>query len=92
MRILGIVLTVIFGVPFLLFAWLALSSRFEWSGGDVHGYGMIFGTLFAMAIAIPLAFSVPLIFPKGLRSRTALVSLVSLLVVDAGLFIALLTA
>lgn len=92
MRIIGIILTALFGVPFLLCAWLALSSRFEWSAGDVHGYGMIFGTLLAMAIAIPLALSVPLIFPKGRRSKAALVSLVALLVVDAGLFIALLTA
>ena len=90
MRVLGIVLTVLFGVPFLLLAWLALSSRFGLS--DPHGYALIFGTLLAMVLAIPVALSVPLIFPKSQRTKTMLISLVALLVVDAGLFIALLTA
>jgi hypothetical protein len=92
MRVVGIVLTLLFGAPFLLFSWLALSSRFEWTAGDVHGYGMLFGTLLAMAISIPLALSVPLIFPTGRRARATLVSLIALVVVDAGLLLALLTA
>lgn len=92
MRILGIVLVVVFGVPFALFAWLALSSRFEWTTGDVHGYGMIFGTLLAMSAAIPVALAVPLIFPLGKRRRAMLVSVIVLVVVDAALFTALITA
>ena len=91
MRIFGIVLTALFGVPFLWCAWTALGSRFGVSE-DVHGYAMIFGTLAAMTLAIPTALVVPLILPRGTCARAMLWSLVALLLVDAALFIALVTA
>lgn len=92
MRIAGIILTALFGIPFLLCSWLALTSRFGSSDGDPHGYAMIFGTLFAIGLSIPAAFSVPLIVAKEQRTTAILVCLAALVVVDAGLFIALATA
>ncbi|WP_243232385.1 hypothetical protein [Microbacterium sp. CIAB417] len=91
LRILGIVLTALFGVPFLVFTVLVLSSRF---GGafDPHGYTLIFGTLFALVLAIPTAVSIPLVFPAGRRLVAAIISLAAFLVVGIGLFAALLTA
>ena len=91
-QIVGIVLTVLFGVPFALFAWMALSSRFGWSDGDMHGYVLIFGSLFAIGLAIPLTLTVPLIFPRGRRVTAGIVCSAAFLVVAVELFAALLTA
>ncbi|MGF6823222.1 hypothetical protein M2317_002133 [Microbacterium sp. ZKA21] len=91
-RIIGIVLTVLLGVPFLLFSWMALSSRFGWSDSDPHGYALIFGSLFAIALAIPLTVTVPLILPRGRRATAGIVSAAAFLVIAVGLFAALLTA
>lgn len=88
----GVVLTALFGIPFLLFSWMALASRFGASDADPHGYALIFGSLFAIALAIPLAVTVPLIFPPARRVRVGLVSAAAFLVVAVGLFAALLTA
>ncbi len=92
MRITGIVLTIVFGPPFVLFAGMTLSSRFGGAGSDPHGYALIFGSLFAIALAIPLTLSVPLIFPRGRRATAGLVSAAAFLVVTVGLFAVLLTA
>lgn len=88
MRILGIILVVLFGLPFLAFSWIALSSLLGRSA-DLHGYGVIFGTLGAMTLAIPVALVVPLLFPRGTRAKALLGSLATLLVMVAGLFLAL---
>lgn len=91
-RTVGIVLTVVLGVPFLFFAWMALSSRFGDGTGDPHGYVLIFGTLLALLAGLALAFVVPLIFRSGRRGTAYSVSLVAYVVVVAGLMAALLTA
>ncbi|WP_223628416.1 hypothetical protein [Microbacterium sp. EST19A] len=91
-RIAGIVLTAVIGIPFLLFAWMALSSRFGSGAGDPHGYGLIFGTFLALVAGIALAFVVPLIFRSGLRARAYSVSLIFYVVVAVALIAALLTA
>lgn len=92
MRILGIILTTLFGGLFLLLVWMVLSSRFGWTDGDPHGYGMVFGTLFATVLSIPLALVVPLIVEKATRAMVAFASLAAVLVIDVGLFVALATA
>ena len=92
LRIIAIVLTVLLGVPFLLLSWMALAIRFGFSDADPHGYALIFGTLFAIALAIPLTVTIPLIFPRGRRVTAGLVSAAAFLVVAVGLFTALLTA
>lgn len=92
MRILGIALLALFGLPFLVLSWLALSSRFGANDEDVHGYVMILSTLVAMGAAVPTALSVSLLFRQSRRVKVMLYSLVALVVVEAGLFIALITA
>lgn len=92
MRILGTVLAAVFGAPFLLFAWVALSGRFGPVSGDPHGYGMIFGTLFAVALSIPLILCLPLALPVERRGDAIRWGTVGVLVVDAVLVVALMSA
>jgi len=91
-RIIGGVLTVLFGAPFVLLVWLALSSRFGWTDGDPHGYGMIFGTFLALITGILVAIAVPLVFPRAHRGAACLWSMLGYLAVAAGLIVALVTA
>jgi len=91
-RIIGVVLTVLFGTPFVLLAWMALSSRFGWTTGDPHGYGMIFGTFLALVTGILVAIAVPLVFPRERRGWAYLWSMLGYLAVAAVLIIALITA
>lgn len=91
-RIAGIVLTVVIGIPFAFFAWTALSSRFAPGTGDPHGYALIFGTFLALVAGLALAFVVPLIVRSGRRATAYLVSLIAYVVVAAALIVALLTA
>lgn len=91
-RIIGLVLTVLFGAPFVLLAWMALSSRFGWTSGDPHGYGMIFGTFLALITGILVAIAVPLTFPSARRGTAYLWSMIGYLAVAIGLIVALVTA
>lgn len=91
-RIIGVVLTAVFGAPFALLTWTALSSRFEWTTADPHGYGMIFGTLLALATGLLVAIAVPLLFPRAHRSAAYLWSMLGYLVVAAGMIVTFVTA
>lgn len=91
-RIVGIVLTVLVGVPFLFFAWIALSSRFASGGADPHGYALIFGTFLALVAGIALALVVPLMFRSRQRGSVYLGSLIVYVLVAAALIISLITA
>lgn len=91
-RIVGIVLTVLVGAPFLFFAWIALSSRFGLGSADPHGYALIFGTFLALVAGIALALVVPLMFRSGRRASAYLGSLIVYVLVAAGLIISLVTA
>lgn len=91
-RITGIVLTAVFCIPFALFVWMALSSRFGAGAEDPHGYGLIFGTFLALVAGIAVAFVVPLMFRSGRRARAYSISLLAYVVVAVALIAALLTA
>lgn len=91
-RIIGLVLTVIIGIPFAFLVWVALSSRFGPVSADPHGYGLIIGTVLALGLGLLVAVTVPLVFSPGRRSRAYLWSVLGYLVVAAGLIAALLTA
>lgn len=88
----GILLAVLFGGAFAVFASIALNSRFGGGAGDPHGYGMLFGTFLALGAGLITALVVPLILPKGRRRIAMLASMICYLVVAAGLIAALLTA
>ena len=91
-RIVGVVLTVVIGIPFLLFVWMALSSRFAPGSGDPHGYGLIFGTFLALVAGVALAFVVPLTVRAARRATAYLISLIAYVVVALALIASLLTA
>ncbi|WP_164234888.1 hypothetical protein [Microbacterium hydrocarbonoxydans] len=88
----GILLVILFGSAFAVFASMALSSRFGGGGDDPHGYALIFGTFFALGAGLVTALGIPLIFTPRLRATAFLGSLIGYLAVAAGLVTALLTA
>lgn len=91
-RIVGVVLSVGFGVPFLLLSGMALSSRFGGEPGDPHGYVLIFGTVLALGLGLLTAAVVPLIFRPGRRSAAYGWTMLVYVLAAAGLIAALLTA
>ena len=91
-RIVGVVLSVGFGVPFLLLSGMALNSRFGSESGDPHGYVLIFGTVLALGLGLLAAVVVPLIFRSGLRSAAYGWSMLVYVLAAVGLIVALLTA
>ena len=91
-RILGLILTVVAGIPFVFCAWIALSSRLGLGSVDPHGYGLIFGTFLALVAGIVLALVVPLMFPTARRGSAYVGSLIGYVVVAAALIISLVTA
>lgn len=91
-RVTGLVLTVLVGVPFALLAWVAVSSRFGFGSGDPHGYALIFGTFFALIAGLVLAFVVPLMFRPVRRGSAYRASLIAYVAVAVGLILLLLTA
>lgn len=91
-RIIGAVLTIVFGVPFVLATWMALSSRFGTAAADPHGYGLIFGTFFALIAGILLAVVVPLVFRPARRGAAYRVSLIAYVVIAVVLILSLVTA
>lgn len=91
-RIIGAVLSLVFAVPFAFCAWVALSSRFSWTTGDVHGYGIIFGTLLALVAGLFLMLVAPLTLPRGQRAKGYIFSVAAYVIVGAGLVAAWFTA
>lgn len=91
-RIVGVVLTVLVGIPFVFVTWMALSSRFGPGSADPHGYGLIFGTFLALMIGLVLAGVVPLMLRPGRRGVAYRWSLVGYVVVAGALILSLVTA
>lgn len=91
-RIVGAVLALVFAIPFAFCTWVALSSRFSWAGGDVHGYGLIFGTALAVVAGLLVMLTAPLALPRRMRARGYVVALLAYLVVAILLLAALFTA
>lgn len=75
-----------------LWAWMAFmvfNVRFDTSPGtDPHGYGLIFGTMFATVIGFVFIAIVPFAFPRKRWGVVGLVAGVSYVVVTAALFTA----
>ena len=91
-RVVGVVLSVGFGVPFLLLSGMALSSRFGSGPDDPHGYVLIFGTVLALGLGLLAAAVVPLTFRPGRRSTAYGSTMLVYVLAAAGLIAALLTA
>lgn len=89
--VVGIVLTLAFGVPMLFFGFVAVNSRLGPASADPHGYSIIFGSLFGCMAAFATCLVVPLLFPKRLRLRAYGWSLLGGLLVIIGLFALLMT-
>jgi len=67
-------------------------SRFSWTAGDEHGYGVIFGTLLALVAGLFLMLVAPLILPRRLRAKGYLFCAGGYVVVSIGLVAAWFTA
>lgn len=91
-RIIGLVLAVFFGIPFVALVWVALSSRFGSASADPHGYGLIFGTVLALGTGLLLAVALPLVLPRARRGSAYLWCMLGYLAVAAVLVVSLLTA
>lgn len=91
-RIIGLVLAVFFGIPFVALVWIALSSRFGAASSDPHGYGLIFGTVLALGTGLLLAVVFPLVLPRERRGAAYLWSMLGYLTVAAVLVASLLSA
>lgn len=82
----GIVLTLVCGVPMVICALLVVMSRFGPVENDPHGYSIIFGSLFGCFAAFLTALVAPLMFPKRLRLRAYGWSAVAALIIIGGFF------
>lgn len=91
-RVIGLVLAVVFGAPFVVLVWVALSSRFGAASADPHGFALIFGTVLALGSGLLLAIALPLAFPRARRGAAYLWCMLGYLAVAAVLIVALVTA
>ena len=80
------------GMVFLLMTWLALSSRFGRTENDMHGYGIIFGTVLAIMAAFVTATILPLALAPRLRGRAYAISLTAFALSTVGLIASMATA
>ena len=80
------------GLVFLLAAWAAVSSRFGGDDRDLHGYGLIFGTVLAIVAGFVVAAVLPLAFPRTHRGRAFTVSMAAFGLTLVLLIASLLTA
>ncbi|AQP46297.1 hypothetical protein BW730_00625 [Tessaracoccus aquimaris] len=90
-RIVGVVLAVVVGVPFL---WVLVSvfvSRLHF-GPDPHGYVLIFGTFACLIFGLLTAIALPWAFPLSARPRAFVWSFVGYAVIAAALIVMLVTA
>ncbi|MGA5466199.1 hypothetical protein [Mycobacterium sp. NPDC050041] len=97
LRLTGGTLAAVTGGAWLWCVVTALTSRFASAGAsmdpdsvafDPHGFGLIFGTLFAVPLGLVCALTLPLAFPRvrraGVRSR----AMATFGVLTAALFVA----
>ncbi|BBX34764.1 hypothetical protein MMAG44476_31852 [Mycolicibacterium mageritense DSM 44476 = CIP 104973] len=66
---------------------MVLDSRFNPNSGDVHGYGIVFGSILSIPIGLVLSLLVPLIFPRRLWLRAFLVSVPVYTLLTIALFV-----
>lgn len=92
LRVVAGVVSAIAGLIFLFAVWVALSSRFGWGDPDLHGYGLIFGTLLAILAGFVAALVLPLAFGPERRGRTFAVTMAAFGVTFILLVVALVTA
>lgn len=91
-RVVGGVLTAVFGIPFAVLALMVLASRFGSAEQDPHGYTLIFGTVLAIPLAMVTSLVVPLILPRSRRALGYGIAVIAFLVVTAVLLAAWFTA
>ena len=90
-RIAAAVLAAAAGFVFVVSAAMALTNRFG-ASDDVHGYGLIFGTVLAIVAGLVTAFAVPFVVPRRLRGLAYPASMLVFLGVAALLIASLATA
>lgn len=91
-RVIAGVISAAAAVVFVTTAWLAINSRFGSTSNDMHGYGLLFGTIAAIFAGFVLAIMAPLVFPRRLYAIAYPVSLSIFLLVFILLLVSLFTA
>ncbi|WP_157975682.1 hypothetical protein [Brachybacterium sp. YJGR34] len=92
MRIVGAVLALCAGAPWLLLCLMVVGSRFGGGSFDPHGYVLILGTVLALPLGLLTALGAVLLAPSARRARTTALALAVALLVWAGLATLLVTA
>lgn len=90
-RIVGVVLTVVVGVPFLWVLISVIVSRLHF-GPDPHGCVLIFGTFACLIFGLLTALALPWAFPQSARPRAFVWSFVGYAVIAVAVIAMLLTA
>lgn len=85
----GAVLAVGAGVPWLLLLMAVLSARFGSPAGSPHGYTNIFGTLLAVPCGLVAALGMALAAPRGRQALVLGFAVPVALLVSAGLLVLL---
>lgn len=91
-RIVAGLAVAVVGTVFVLSAWVAVSSRFGLTDRDVHGYGLVFGTVLAVVAGLLTAVLLPLVFARRHWGRAFALALASFAVVVVLLIVSLVTA
>ncbi|HXH33954.1 MAG TPA: hypothetical protein VNJ54_06025 [Plantibacter sp.] len=92
LRVLAGVVAGISAIVFLFAVWMVVSSRTGLDDRDVHGYGLIFGTVFAVVAGLVTTVALPLAVSPRRRTRTAGVSLAVFAAIIVLLVITVVTA
>ncbi|CAM3284524.1 hypothetical protein OCAE111667_01800 [Occultella aeris] len=80
-RVVAIVLSVLFGLPFLAGVWVVLSSTvLAHPESDQHGYGLIFGTLLAVVAGLLTLAALPFALRGTARKVVGAIGIVAVLV------------
>lgn len=91
-RVLAGLVSLAAGVVFALSAWVAISSRFAPAEQDLHGYGLLFGSILAVAAALVMVLVLPLAARRGARGRAYAISLACFMLVLVLLVVSVVTA
>lgn len=92
-RVVAGVISAAAGVLWAFCAFIVVSSRFATDPAhDPHGYGLIFGSVLALASGLVAAIVAPFAFPARRRSRVTLIATATYLISSALLVTAWFTA
>jgi hypothetical protein len=83
------IVTAAAGGLWLFLAFAVVHSRFSTDpANDPHGFGLIFGTMFAVVTGLVFAVALPFAFPPERRARVSRITMATYVITSALLFAA----